>query len=92
MCNCDIFRTLVYSHIWYILKSKHIQSPAKYLRWSILLKSCVTIAYLHARYIQQLHLFRTQMCQLLFNVLVSYTIMLSWEMPYKNIFLNILVW
>ena len=30
---------VVYSHLWYILKSKHIQNPAKYLRWNILLKT-----------------------------------------------------
>ena len=35
--NPDIFRTLVYSEFWYILKSKHIQNPAKYLRLDILL-------------------------------------------------------
>ena len=38
-CNPDIFKTLVYSQLWYILKSKHIQSPAGYLRWSILLRT-----------------------------------------------------
>ena len=30
---------LVYSELWYILKSKHIRNPAKYLRWSILLRT-----------------------------------------------------
>ena len=39
LVNPDIFRTLVYSELWYILKSKHIQNPAKYLRWSILLRT-----------------------------------------------------
>ena len=33
--NRDIFRALVYSQLWNILKSKNIQSPAEYLRWSI---------------------------------------------------------
>ena len=28
LCNLDIFRNLVYSEIWYILKSKHIQNIA----------------------------------------------------------------
>ena len=51
LCNPDIFRTLVYSQLWYILKSKHIQSPAEYLKWSIL-EPCVNIAYLNAQYIQ----------------------------------------
>ena len=37
-CNPDIFRNLVYSGLWYILKSKHIQNPAKCPRWSILHK------------------------------------------------------
>ena len=32
LCNPDIFRTLVYSQLWYILKSKHIQDLAEYLR------------------------------------------------------------
>ena len=39
LCNPDIFRSLVYSELWYILKSKHIQNPAEYLRWSILLRT-----------------------------------------------------
>ena len=30
---------LVYSKLRYIVKSKHIRSPTKYLRWSILLRS-----------------------------------------------------
>ena len=38
-CSLDIFRTLVYSELWYILKSKHIQNPAGYLRRSILLRT-----------------------------------------------------
>ena len=32
LCNPDIFRTLVDSELWHILKSKHIQNPAEYLR------------------------------------------------------------
>ena len=39
VCSPDIFRSLVYSQLCFILKSKHIQNPAKYLRWSILLKT-----------------------------------------------------
>ena len=39
LCNPDIFRTLSYSPLWYILKNKHIQNPTEYLRWSILLMS-----------------------------------------------------
>ena len=39
LCNPDIFRNLVYSELWYILKSKRIQNPAEHLRWSILLKT-----------------------------------------------------
>ena len=27
---------LVYAELWYIVKSKHIQNPGEYLRWSIL--------------------------------------------------------
>ena len=27
LCNPDIFRNLVNSELWYILKSKHIQNP-----------------------------------------------------------------
>ena len=34
-----IFRMLVYSEIWYIMKSKHIQNPAVYLRLDILLRT-----------------------------------------------------
>ena len=68
LCNPDIFRNLEYSQLWYILKSKHIQSPAKYLRWTILLKTCVAIAYLDAWYIQNFRFFRTRLCQLPLNV------------------------
>ena len=32
--NPDIFRTLLYSRLWYTLKIKHIQNPTKYLRWA----------------------------------------------------------
>ena len=39
LCNPDLFRALVYSHLSYILKSKQIESPTKYRRWSILLKA-----------------------------------------------------
>ena len=39
LCNPDIFRTLVYAELWYILKSKHIQNPVEYLRWDILLRT-----------------------------------------------------
>ena len=39
LCNPDIFRNLVYSELWYILKSKHIQNSAEYLRWSIILRT-----------------------------------------------------
>ena len=39
LCNPDIFRTLVYSELCHILKSNHIQNPAEYLRWSILLRT-----------------------------------------------------
>ena len=39
LCNPDIFRTLLYSPLWYILKIKHIETPTKYLRWSILLRT-----------------------------------------------------
>ena len=37
--NPDIFRTIAYSILWYILKPKHILNPAKYLRWSLLLRT-----------------------------------------------------
>ena len=39
LCNPDIFRNLVYSELWYILKSKHIQNLAECLIWSILLST-----------------------------------------------------
>ena len=35
----DIFRTLAYSEHWYILKSKHNQKLAEYLRWDNLLRT-----------------------------------------------------
>ena len=38
-CSPDIFRTLVYSQLWYILKSRQIQSPTECLRWRILLRA-----------------------------------------------------
>ena len=33
LCNPDIFKTLVYSELWYILKSNHIQNPVEYPRY-----------------------------------------------------------
>ena len=36
LCTLHIFRTLVYSPLWYIPKLNHIQSPARCLRWNIL--------------------------------------------------------
>ena len=39
LCNPDIFRTLVNSELWHILKLKHIQNPAEYLAWSFLLRT-----------------------------------------------------
>ena len=52
----DIFRTLIYSEPWHILKPWYIQNPVKYIRWSILFRTnilfytvyvepCVTLAY-----------------------------------------------
>ena len=32
-------RSLIYSQLWYILKSKHIQNAVKYLRWNTSLKT-----------------------------------------------------
>ena len=40
--NTGIFRNLLCSKLWYILKSKHIQKPTKYLRWIILLRTLCT--------------------------------------------------
>ena len=39
LVNPHIFRRLVYSELWYVLKSKHIQNAAVYLRWSILFRT-----------------------------------------------------
>ena len=40
LCNPDMYSlTPVYSQLWYILKLKHIQNSAEYLRWSILLRT-----------------------------------------------------
>ena len=62
-----MFRTPLYSPLWYILKNKHIQNPTEYLRWSILLITLVTTAYLDTRYIRNIRSFKTQVCQLLLN-------------------------
>ena len=35
----SMFRTLLYSSLWYILKNKHIQNPTEYLRWRVLLRT-----------------------------------------------------
>ena len=35
----DIFRTLIYSEPWHILKPWYIQNPVKYIRWSILFRT-----------------------------------------------------
>ena len=37
LSNPDIFRNLIHSVLWYILKLKHNQKLAEYLRWSFLL-------------------------------------------------------
>ena len=73
--NPDIFGALVYSLLWDILKSKHIQNPAKYLRWSILLRTLLTIANLDSRYIKNFGVFRTRVCQLC--ILHGWAILLS---------------
>ena len=39
MCNPVTFRALIYSQFWHIQKLKHIQNPAEYLRWNILLRN-----------------------------------------------------
>ena len=64
LCNLCIFRTLLYSPLWYILKNKHIQNPTEHLRWSILL---TILAFSDVQHIQNFRLFRMQVCQLLVN-------------------------
>ena len=59
---------LVYSELWYILKSKYIQNPAEYLRGVFYKEPCAIIADLEALYIQNLRIFTTGVCQLLLNV------------------------
>ena len=68
LCNPGIFRTLLYSPLWCILKNKHIQNPTEYIRWSILLRILCNTAYLDGRYIRNIRLFRTRVCQLLLNL------------------------
>ena len=68
LCNPGIFRNLVYSELWYILKSKYIQNPAEYLRGVFYKEPCAIIADLEALYIQNLRIFTTGVCQLLLNV------------------------
>ena len=67
LCNPDIFRNLVYSQLWYILKSKHIQNPAEYLIWSILLRTlCNYSRFRDPIYSKLPHI--QNRCHLLFNV------------------------
>ena len=76
--NPDIFRTLVYSQLWHILKSKNIQSPAKYLRWSFLFKTLCNYSifrrqiYLNLSLIQNPIVSATPQCISYFLELLTY--------------------
>ena len=60
-----MFRTLIYSQLLYILKSKHIQNTAEYLRWNILLRTLCNYSKFRLPIYSKLSLFRTWICQLL---------------------------
>ena len=48
----DIFRTLIYSEPWHILKPWYIQKPVKYIQWSIsfrTLKYSVFRLHIHSK-------------------------------------------
>ena len=71
LCNPDIFRIIAYSLLWDILKSKHIQNPAKYLKWDILLRTLCNYSKFRPpifKTIQNYCVFRTRLCQLLLKV------------------------
>ena len=70
LCNPDIFRTLVHSQLWYILKSKDIQGPAEYLRWSMLLRTLCNYSKIRRPVYSKLSNFRTtKLLLLLYPVL-----------------------
>ena len=68
LCNPDIFRNLVYSELWYILKWKHIQNSTKYLRWRILLRTLYNYSRFRVPYIFKTSAYSESVCELLLNV------------------------
>ena len=52
----DIFRTLIYSQSWHILKLRYVQNPVKCIRWSTLFRTLKYI-YLGSSYIQNFNIF-----------------------------------
>ena len=58
----DIFRTLLHSQVWCILKIKYIENPANIWNRTFYYEPCVTIADLEALYIKNFRIFRTGVC------------------------------
>ena len=64
--------TLVYLEPWHIQNPTHIQNTAEYLRWSILLRTLCNYSRFRGPIYSKLRIFRTGVCQLLFNILAIY--------------------
>ena len=90
LCNPDIFRTLFYPPLWYILENKHIQNPTL---WSILLRTLALYNYSILRHpiYWNIRLFRTRICQLLLNPfhangLILYLLKTSENQRFSDVF------
>ena len=59
LMNPDLFRNLVYSEPWHILKPWYIQNPVKYIRWSILFRNFCSYSIfrlmIHSKAYSELH-------------------------------------
>ena len=72
LVNPHIFRRLVCSELWYILKSKHIQNAAVYLRWSILFRTLCNYSWIRSPIYSKLSHNQNSLCQLLLSVSVIF--------------------
>ena len=72
LVNPHIFRRLVYSELWYVLKSKHIQNAAVYLRWSILFRTLCNYSWIRSPIYSKLSHNQNSLCQLLLSVSVIF--------------------
>ena len=72
LVNPHIFRRLVCSELWYILKSKHIQNAAVCLRWSILFRTLCNYSWIRIPIYSKLSHNQNSLCQLLLSVSVIF--------------------